>query len=226
MKNIIVAYLLPSFYSKPESVGRWIFSFLLSFLIIVLLLFLIFSAKREMASIEMPAPMLLLDYIVIEDKKPPQKPKKIIKPQPVVEEIEKNLPLPEAEAEVAPSETPTETADIVSKQNVIVKKEIAKFIRIHSTNDLDNTDFTPIFNPKPPYPKVALLNNLEGYVDVDLIIDRKGMVVKFSITKVYGHALFGSAVSKVVSQWRFPPPRMKGEKIKVKYLYRINFRIN
>jgi len=51
-------------------------------------------------------------------------------------------------------------------------------------------------------------------------------VQQFSIASVSGHPAFGNEVAKVLRRWRFPPPRHKGKKVSVKYLYRINFKLD
>ena len=227
MKRLLFKYLLPSLYNPIEVLERWILSFLLSFMFFVFALFLAFSLrKKNDYVVEVPPPPLLLDYIVIKDEVKPMK--KIVKPKPIpkVEKIEKPIEEPKAEAEIEPTQVSSESADIVSKQNIVEKKEPTQTVRIISTADLDNTDFMPFYNPKPKYPKAALFNGIEGYVDIDLMINQKGQVTGFSIAKVYGYTLFGSEVAKVIPKWKFPPPRIGGKKVKVKYLYRINFHLN
>jgi len=96
-------------------------------------------------------------------------------------------------------------------------------ITMGSKSLLDNSDFSPLFNPKPTYPRVALLNNIEGFVNLELLINESGKIESASIVQSFGHPSFGLEVMKVIKQWRFPPPRIKGEKVKIRYLYQIDF---
>ncbi len=95
--------------------------------------------------------------------------------------------------------------------------------RIQSAEELDNVEFDPIFNPKPPYPPVARKAGIEGWVDVDLIVNESGRVDSFEIDSVFGHPQFAAATGSVLPRWRFPPPRRGGKNLKVRYYYRINF---
>ncbi len=220
-------YSLPPLTTQKDTVRRWLISIFFS--ISILLLFLLIVIKSEPKVIEYPSPSISLDYIVL----PPKKVKKIKKTKPRIKmkppripkivEIKKNIPSPKAK--VAPSEQNPTVADIAAS-SVKAKKLVKEYIRIQNVTELDNTDFNPIYNPKPPYPAVAMKNNIEGFVDLDLIINEKGRVDKFSIIKVSGHPSFSIATAKTLPKWRFPPPRLKGKKIKIKYIYRINFTLD
>jgi TonB family protein len=106
------------------------------------------------------------------------------------------------------------------------KEEGSTAFRIGSLRALDNVDFSPLYNPKPAYPPFALKAGIEGSVDVDLLINEFGRVEEFAIIKIFGHPSFGDEAAKVIGKWRFPPPRIKGKKIKIKYLYTIYFKID
>jgi periplasmic protein TonB len=99
-------------------------------------------------------------------------------------------------------------------------------IRIASARILDNVEFAPFYNPKPAYPPIAHTAGIEGFVEVDLIINESGRVESFTIVKINGHSSFGDETAKVIGKWRFPPPRIKGQRVRVKYLYRVNFTLD
>lgn len=203
---------------------RWTISILLAS--IILSLFLIIILKSEYKSIPLESPLLILDYIVLQPhtKKPLQKPKPIQKKATKAPKTEPVIQ-PVAEAPVEPSVVGPGPADIVSTPEPAVKKA-PEFVRIRSVSDLDNINFEPLYNPKPRYPSIAMKAEIEGFVDVDLIVNYKGRVEKFSIVRVTGHSSFGNETSKVIAKWRFPPPRIGGNKVKIKYLYRINFQLD
>jgi periplasmic protein TonB len=99
-------------------------------------------------------------------------------------------------------------------------------VAIGSASVLDNTSFAPIFNPKPAYPAIALKANIQGYVDIELVVTPTGTIESFAIIKVLGHPSFGEETAKVIRRWRFPPPRISGKPAKIKYDYRVNFRLD
>jgi TonB family protein len=99
-------------------------------------------------------------------------------------------------------------------------------IRIGYAQTLDNVGFSPLYNPKPAYPPFALKAGIQGFVEVDLIINEFGRVESFTIAKVVGHPTFGDETAKVIGKWRFPPPRVEGKKIKIKFLYTVNFKLD
>jgi periplasmic protein TonB len=104
--------------------------------------------------------------------------------------------------------------------------DIGQPLTVSSVSVLDNTSFAPIFNPKPTYPAIALSANIQGYVDVELVVTPAGTIESFAIVKVWGHPSFGDETAKVIRRWRFPPPRIGGKPTKIKYDYRVNFTLN
>ena len=91
---------------------------------------------------------------------------------------------------------------------------------------LDNTSFAPVYNPLPENPMIARQSNIQGWVDVEVTVDELGHVTAFKIIEVSGHPAFGESLSKVISHWRFPPPRIGGKKVSVIYPYRAIFSLN
>lgn len=104
--------------------------------------------------------------------------------------------------------------------------DIGAPVRIGSIGNLDNVEFSPLYNPKPAYPLIALKAGITGSVDVDLVINEFGRVDEFTIVNVVGHPLFGEETAKVIGKWRFPPPRVDGKKVKIKFLYTVNFKLD
>lgn len=209
--------------SIQDDYTRWGISGLFSLSILFLVLFLIFFSVPHIQIEE--SPQLLLDYIVLQPQKkikplkkiptPPKPKEKIIPPKEI---------LPVAKAPVEADPTPSADADIQAAPVVEPKKNVP--IHITSAEDLDNVDFVPIVNIKPAYPAAALRSNITGYVDVDLYINEKGQVERFTLVDIHGHPAFGPACAKVLPKWRFPPPRKNGNKVKVRYIYRINFTLH
>jgi TonB family protein len=134
--------------------------------------------------------------------------------------------IPVEENPVSSTETPRETADRTQGSGQPSAPGPVLPVKISGATELDNTDFSPIATIKPAYPIIALRANIQGYVDVDLVVDERGRVETFSIVDIKGHPAFGDETAKVITRWRFPPPRINGKKVKLQYIYRVNFTLN
>lgn len=220
-----------SITSRGENLLRWGMALCSPLLISVLIAIIVARAPKPILSERPPA--LQLEYVVITPKeeekpKPPKKVKRV-----VVKKSPKKAPKKRAIAKVEeslPSETPADI-EAGTPEPVLdepTPKAVAEPVHhaISSEEELDNTGFSPLYNPKPAYPVMARKKRITGYVDLDLIINEKGKVINFAIVKSYGHPTFGEETAKVIRRWRFPPPRIKGKKVKVTYRYRVNFRLN
>jgi len=153
----------------------------------------------------------------------PPSPKKPIERPPEPREAQPQ-PLPD-EPVYAPAATepaPPNDAVSVSTAQPVSPIEETGFV---DAKQLDNTDFTPVYNPKPLYPAIAREAHIEGYVVVELTIDPKGYVKSFSITKTAGHQQFALETSRVIRKWRFPPPRIKGQPVEIRYEYKVVFKL-
>ena len=220
---------------KENSFSRWVCSVIIAFI----MLFLSLTAMlHESEDVERDsAPLMELNYVVLDETKTPvENPRRIQpkrkEPQNTEKEPSKevsinttnNIPIEPATAPVLESDIPSAQvipAPITSAPSVSNQPQ-----RIGNTAELDNTDFAPVYNPKPDYPIVAQEAAITGFVDIDLVIDENGKVVSFSIVKIQGHPSFAVETKKVLPRWRFPPPRIGGKKVRVKYVYRVNFTLN
>jgi protein TonB len=207
---------------------RWIVSalFALTFPILFILLFTMFEKKADISE----APFIALDYIVLPaTTKSAPPPKAITKPEPPPEkEKPPEEVIPEARPDEAVYAPTTKPSPPVAQQTAV--KESSEPIdntgEVMDVNRLDNTDFAPIFNPAPTYPAIAREAGLEGFVLVELVIDAKGFVKTFSIRKTVGHQAFAIETSKVIRKWRFPPPRIQGQAMEIRYEYKVVFRLD
>jgi protein TonB len=199
---------------------RWLTAGLSAFVLHMAFLFLFLRIEQEVKL--KPAPFLELDYITL--PAPPRiKPKKkrVPKPPPkVVKKRELPKPPPVAKAPVAVSEPSPAIPDIVSAPAPAKAPEI-----VENVQQLDNVEFTPFYNPKPAYPRIARAAGIEGHVIVELLIDEEGRVKTFSIRKTVGHQQFALSTAKVIKRWRFPPPRIHGKPAKVRYQYSVIFKL-
>lgn len=225
-----------------KQILRWGASLLIAFVLLLATLIAVLRSKKEY--IIKPAPPIQLDFVTLKEQKkaapkkakksPPKKQKKpkkkvIKKKQPqkvpekaIAQKVEEVIEEPIEEvidtvAKEVEEETPV-------KQAGVTKEALPQ--RISGAASLDNSDFSPLFNPKPKYPPIAKRAGIEGFVDIDLIIDPKGKVEKYTIVGVHGHNSFANETKKVIMKWRFPPPRLKGKPITVKYVYRLKFTLH
>jgi protein TonB len=78
---------------------------------------------------------------------------------------------------------------------------------------------------RPVYPASARRRGLEGHVKVKLLIDEEGHVQQVEVLDVKGHAGFRPAVLRVVSLWRFTPPRHQGRRVRVWAVKTVRFEL-
>ncbi len=217
--------------SNREDRLRWAMAIVTPWCLLVICFFTVRLPLPSSIAIEPPA--LELDYVVLEQPKKLEEPKP--EPKPVVAEP-KPVPIAEPKPEVAAIEespisdvTPDiaigEPADDTTFIAPVPNNEPTPAV-ISSAEVLDNTSFAPVFNPKPNYPVVARRNRISGYVDLDLTISKDGRVKEYEIVRSYGHPMFGIETGKVIGRWRFPPPRINGERMLVIYRYRVKFELN
>lgn len=210
--------------SLSFSHARWPLSFLVSLVFTSMVGLTGTAFKRE--GILPDAPPILVDYLSIPLPRPkPIKPVSVPTPKPPAPVPEENRldrkPNMPAAPILAMDHAPG-PADLTARAPVSPTIPL----RVESAAQLDNVEFEPIFNPKPGYPLVAFRAGIEGWVDVDLVVGIDGRVDGFEITDYSGHRSFVREARMVLPNWRFPPPRKNGRKLRVKYYYRINFRLD
>jgi protein TonB len=201
---------------------RWSFALLFAFCAHLVFMGLFLQVEPKRIVPVQPGPNLVLDYVVLPPLVKPKK-KPLPKPPPVEEKKVEVVPEPVLEpvAPVAVAEPAPVPAEIISAP----PQKAAPPLMVTDIAGLDNTDFNPLYNPKPAYPALARAAGIEGEVVVELIIEKDGRVKQFSILSTSGHQQFALETSKVIRHWRFPVPRLHGEPVKVKYEYTVVFRL-
>ncbi len=126
-------------------------------------------------------PALQLEYVVITPKeeekpKPPKRvkkrvPKKKQPPKPPKQTIAK---VEESKPSESPADIKAGTPDPVKPDPKPVAVSEPVHHAISDAEELDNTGFAPLYNPKPNYPIIARKRRITGYVDLDLVINEKG----------------------------------------------------
>lgn len=82
----------------------------------------------------------------------------------------------------------------------------------------------PISRTTIPYPRRAAELEIEGVVEMVLVVDREGRVSEVSFTSLPAE-VFRAPVTKAVRQWRFKPGMLKGVPVKVRVKQRVEFKL-
>ena len=155
---------------------------------------------------------------------PPPPPKKVI-PKPIPKEV-----VPEKE-EIAEEEVIKK--EVVSKPVTPQKTKVSKPSPTKSTpgpqtvdaNTLDNANFKPFGNKEPIYPSLAKKAGIEGWVKIQVLVNKKGKVVKVKVLDYSGHTSFKTATIAVAKGWRFPIPTIKNQRTQAWYIQKVGFKL-
>ena len=77
----------------------------------------------------------------------------------------------------------------------------------------------------PEYPRKALKDSTEGYVDLVVVIDDSGKVVEAEVFQSQPPGLFESSAKMAVLQWRYKPAMQRDLPITVRTTQRVTFSI-
>jgi protein TonB len=78
-----------------------------------------------------------------------------------------------------------------------------------------------IYQPKPIYPRLALVTRVQGIVRLEAIIGNDGRVQNLKVLS--GHPLLVNAALDAVAQWRYQPTLLNGEPVEVQTEIDVNF---
>ncbi len=78
-----------------------------------------------------------------------------------------------------------------------------------------------LFQPKPPYPQLALMARIQGIVVLQAIIGKDGSVQDLKVMS--GHPLLVQAATDAVKTWRYQPTLLNGEPVDVLTEISVNF---
>lgn len=91
--------------------------------------------------------------------------------------------------------------------------------------ELDNPDFKPYGNLKPPYPEVARQLGIEGFVRLQVLVGPSGRVEQIKVLDAKGHPSFAEAAKTTAIKWRFAPPHQMGIPVRLWYEQKVEFRL-
>jgi len=99
------------------------------------------------------------------------------------------------------------------------------FKQIYSIHEIDKP-LTPLVQMPPSYPIRARRRKIEGWVDVQFIVNRKGRVEKLKILGAKPEGIFENSVQQTVLSWRFSSGTVNGIPERVSVRQRLRFRLN
>ena len=91
----------------------------------------------------------------------------------------------------------------------------------------EETDVRPMLAARSPisYPPEARKKGIEGVVDVEILVDESGRVVRINFNQMPSE-LFRAPVTDAVMRWRFKPAQVKGVAVSVRVRQKITFRLS
>ena len=78
---------------------------------------------------------------------------------------------------------------------------------------------------RPPYPKRARRQNIEGWIKVKFIVDEHGHVDEVTVLDAEPAGIFEQSVLQCVGEWRFKPGTMGGRIVKALVEQTISFKL-
>jgi len=163
-------------------------------------------------------------------QRPRSRPRPVVEPPPT--EMVRPLVDPTAEVEVTvpvTDPTPTVTGPVTtgptSPNGLPGGTGKAPAPLTVDAANLDNPAVQPYGNRRPVYPVLARQAGIEGWVEVEVLVGTDGKVFQARVLKVEGHPSFGPATLEVARLWRFAPPFYKGERVQMRYVRKVAFRL-
>jgi len=88
-----------------------------------------------------------------------------------------------------------------------------------------NQNPTPIYRVNPTYPLKAIKNNEEGWVKIEFIIDKNGIVKEPNVIETSGKKTFIKESIYALKKWRYAPKFENGHAVDVKSSVQLDFNI-
>ncbi|WP_330925989.1 TonB family protein [Candidatus Sororendozoicomonas aggregata] len=154
----------------------------------------------------------------VEQKKPPVKPakKEVVKK---TEEKPRKRPVEKTDKVMAKKELPAQPASV---------KSALKESKVEGLSNEPVLMTKPVVTNQvqPVYPTRYRRRNIEGAVNLELIVDETGHVIKVTILESSGFGLMDKSAIAAVRQWEFEPQKRNGLNVKSRLHQRIVFQLN
>ena len=215
----------------------------LSLLIIISVFELKFYDNLETIELVGTSDALVVEQIEIpntEQPPPPPPPKTILEQPEIIEvkneeeirqDIEINLDVEISEESVAQTsifgEGSAETPPPVPPPPPVVEKEEEIFIAVEERPEPVGgfEAFYAFVGEKTQYPKAAQINNIEGRVFVQFIVDKDGSLTDLIVVKGVGFGLDEEALRVLSMAPKWTPGKQRGRPVKVKMTMPLLFKI-
>ncbi|PJE79231.1 hypothetical protein CI610_01802 [invertebrate metagenome] len=79
---------------------------------------------------------------------------------------------------------------------------------------------------QPRYPSRCLRRNIEGAVNLELLVNKQGQVIDISILESSGHSQMDKSAVLAVKQWAFKPEQRDGRRVALRLHQRVIFKIH
>ena len=87
-------------------------------------------------------------------------------------------------------------------------------------------DVIPIVRIEPQIPREALLNGINGWVDVEFTITEDGSVEDVTVVASEPRRIFNRNAIRAILRWKFKPRIIDGQPVKRRASQRIEFQVN
>ncbi len=88
-----------------------------------------------------------------------------------------------------------------------------------------DSPLVPLVKIPPVYPLRAIRRGIEGVVDVEFIITKKGRIEQPKIIKALPEKIFDQSVLNCVSRWKFKPGTVEGIPVNTRASTTIRFKL-
>ncbi len=193
-------------------------------LLLFLLMHTLISGQQEFESAELTGGMV--DFIRVREEEitqlkertPPQEPEPPDEPPPP----------PQLHVTERPTEAPAAVLDIeVPMIDVPVSTGGGPFIGQWSPGDAASEgDVIPIVRIDPQWPREALIEGTEGWVEVEFTILPDGSVADVEVIASEPARLFDRNAVRAILRWKFKPRIVEGEAVSRRATQRIDFILN
>lgn len=87
-------------------------------------------------------------------------------------------------------------------------------------------DLVALVRMPPEYPAHARMRRIQGYVDVEFVVDKDGRVRNATVVSANPPGIFDRAALNSIAHWRFEPKRQDGQAVEVIARQRIEFELS
>jgi len=89
----------------------------------------------------------------------------------------------------------------------------------------EDGDIVPILRVEPVYPAVAMMRQINGWVDLEYIVMPDGSVAQARVVASDPEGMFDKAALRAIKRWKFKPRVVNGQPVPRGVSQRINFNL-